>query len=162
MSRMALAPTRTRLLSRINGLRCVQAQRALLAACQRERDADSERLRIEAQLAAMQAEEARCAGGAGAPVSLAAVQAAQQRGVHLREQAQARQADLRAAQQALQQRRAERERGARQYRLEQARADWLQGEAVRARVQAHAALAAADDESALELGTAVRGAAREG
>jgi hypothetical protein len=137
-------------LCRLGTLRHAQAQRLLLAARLEEFAAESEQVRITAQLSSLRGEEARGAVLARNQGSLAALQAAQQSGAQLRREAEAQQVLRDAADQRWQRARIERERAAQRLRAEQTRQDWLDRECRRVKARLRSTQAVASDAAAFD------------
>lgn len=143
-------------LRRLFGLRHARAQRLLLAARCEEFVAESALSHITAQLDTLRREDARCAREAHEGPSVAALQAAQQRGAQLRREAEAQQPARRLAEQRLARCRVERERAARRLRSEQVRQDWFDSECRRAQVRALSVQTLSADATAQDRGVAWR------
>jgi hypothetical protein len=143
-------------LRRVGALRQAQAQRLLLAARCEEFAAESELAQIAARLEGLHLEEARVAQEASDVASIAALQAAQQRGAQLRREAQTEQPLRLAAEQRVQHCRAERERAAQRLRAEQTRQDWLERACRQGQTQLRAVQAAAGQAAVFEIASARR------
>lgn len=147
-------------LLRLCTLRHARAERSRLAAWRDELAAQAELARIAARIDALRGEETSCARRARELVSLAALQAAHQRGAQLRCEADAQQPSRLAAEQRWQRLRVERERAARRERAEQIRRDRLDHECRLAQARMRSAHRLAETDAALDVAIASHARAR--